>query len=110
VKLPNSDRAFIEPTKISGYLLSGSHPVGRFKASFFFSLGYTEHQWERLRNDLLALVLTNEAEPGNESVFGRKYEVGGMLVGPSGRSAEIRTVWIVEKEGAPPRFVTAYPG
>jgi hypothetical protein len=109
MKLPNADRALIEPTKIRDYLLSRSHPVGRFKAAFFFALGYTEHEWEQLSNDLLALALNANAEFGQESAFGRKYEVSGILVGPSGRSAEILTVWIVESEGTARRFITAYP-
>jgi len=107
--LPNAEHALIEPAKVRDYLLSGAHPIGRFKAAFFVSLGYTQIEWEKLRDDLLALAAVGEAIPGRETGFGRKFEVGGMLTGPGGRSAEIRTVWIVANEGASPRFVTAYP-
>jgi len=109
MNLPNAEHAFIEPAKVRDYLLSPAHPVGRFKAAFFVSLGYTQIEWERLRDDLLAIAGSGDAVPGQETGFGRKFEVSGMLTGPSGRSAEIRTVWIVANEGAAPRFVTAYP-
>jgi hypothetical protein len=35
LRIPNLDRAVIEPPKLHDYLLSRGHPVGRFKASFF---------------------------------------------------------------------------
>jgi len=109
MNLPNADRAFIDPAKVRDYLLSSAHPVGRFKAAFFLSLGYTQEDWGRLRDDLLALAVTGAALPQQESDFGRKFEVTGMLKGPSGRSAEIRSVWITPNEEIAPRFVTAYP-
>jgi len=39
LKLPNGNHAFIEVEKVSAYLLSESHPVGRLKAQFFRGLG-----------------------------------------------------------------------
>jgi hypothetical protein len=39
VSLPEGSRAVIEPAKLRDYLLSSSHPVGRFKAVFFHALG-----------------------------------------------------------------------
>lgn len=109
MSLPNADRAIIDPAKVRDYLLSSVHPVGRFKAAFFVSSGYTQDRWETLRDDLLALAKSGDAVPGRLSVFGRMFEVDGMLTGPSGRTAEIRTVWIIASDEASPRFVTAYP-
>ena len=107
--LPNAARAFVEPSKVRDYLLSLSHPVGRFKAAVFSALGYHYEHWEVLRDDLLALVQVGEAVLGQPSPFGRKFEVDGVLIGPSGRSAPFRTVWIVRAETEVPRFVTAFP-
>jgi len=107
--LPNADRAIVNPTKIRDYLLSAVHPVGRFKAAFFISLGYSAEQWERLRDDILALGRTGTALSGQPSPFGRKFELDGILIGPSGRSAEVRTVWILRADEQSPRFVTAFP-
>jgi len=46
VKLPDWERVEIDPAKIRDYLLSSTHPVGRFKAPFFAALGYTEKDWQ----------------------------------------------------------------
>ncbi len=109
VQLPGRDRAVIEPAKLQDYLLSSTHPIGRFKAVLFFALGYTADNWQVLRDDLLELARTNEATPGAESPHGEKFEVRATLTGPNGRAADIVTVWIVRSAEVFPRFVTAYP-
>lgn len=110
MRLPGADRAVIEPPKIRDYLLSWSHPIGRFKAAFFRSLGYTDSDSTRLEADLRELASSGDAVLGQASSYGQKYEVRGMLTGPSGRQAEVVTVWIVLTGEDVPRFVTAYPG
>jgi hypothetical protein len=109
MKLPARERAVIEPAKIRDYLLSNSHPVGRFKAPFFASLGYTRTNWRRLEADLRDLAVSKDAEPGRNSPYGQKYEIRGNLKGPSGKSAEILTVWIILLGTDVPHFVTAFP-
>ncbi len=83
MKLPAAERAVIEPAKIRNYLLSASHPVGRFKAPFFASLGYTSANWRRLEAGLRDLAVRGDAEPGWDSPYGRKYTIRGTLTGPS---------------------------
>jgi hypothetical protein len=109
MSLPNADRATVEPSKVRDYLLSSTHPIGRFKAKVFSALGYREEHWEQLRDDLLSIARTGSANPGQASEFGVKYEVDGILNGPSGRSAPFRTVWMAHDSQAPPRFITAFP-
>ena len=112
MKLPAGERAVIEPAKIRDYLLSSSHPVGRFKAPFFANLGYTRTNWRRLDEDLRDLAVSGDAEPGRDTpyLYGQKYEIRGTLKGPSGKSAEVLTVWIILFGGDAPQFVTAFPG
>ena len=110
MKLPAAERAVIARAKTRDYLLSTSHPVGRFKAPFFARLGYTSANWRRLEEDLLDLAVSGEAELGKNSPYGQKYEISGILSGPSGRSARVLTVWIVLLGGDVPQFVTAFPG
>ncbi|MBX9629031.1 MAG: hypothetical protein K2X67_00790 [Burkholderiales bacterium] len=62
--LPNAERAYVDPLKVHGYLLSAAHPVGRFKCNFFSSLGYSAESWHELRDDLLSLARANTAIPG----------------------------------------------
>lgn len=109
MSLPNSDRAVIDPAKVRDYLLSETHPVGRFKAAFFFALGYSTDRWELLRDDLLSLARDRPSSLGKPSAFGQTYQVDGILTGPSGRSAGMRTVWVVRATEDSPRFVTAFP-
>ena len=109
MSLPNANRAVVDANKLRDYLLSSSHPVGRFKATVFFALGYSAAGWELLRDDILAIARTRQAVPGLSGPFGRKFEVNGILTGPNGRSADIRTIWLVRSEDEAPRFVTAYP-
>jgi hypothetical protein len=110
MKLPEAQRAVIAATKILDYLLSTSHPIGRFKAPFFAGLGYTVADWKSLEQDLLALADSGDAQPGRESPYGQKCEIRGTLNGPSGGSANVLTVWIVRFESDIPEFVTAFPG
>ena len=112
MKLLAAERAVIAPAKIRDYLLSASHPVGRFKAPFFASLGYTSANWQRLEEDLLSLAVSGDAELGKNSPYPycQKYEIRGTLRCASGRSAKVLTVWIILFGGDAPQFVTAFPG
>ncbi len=67
MRVPNAERAIISPEKLRAYLLSTSHPLGRFKAAFFATLGYTEEDWELLRADLRAQHLPLDAEEAQAS-------------------------------------------
>jgi hypothetical protein len=108
--LPGAEQAFIEEAKVRDYLLSSTHPIGRFKSVVFEALGYTHENWPLLAADLLSLARRGLAISGQTSPYGDKYEVSGTLQGPNGRTARFTTVWLVRPEGGFPRFVTAFPG
>lgn len=110
MRLPNPDLAVVEDAKVRDYLLSASHPVGRFKSVFFVALGFSSDYWQLLRDALLQMALTGDALPGQPSPFGLKFEICGKLLGPSGRQADVVTVWMVSNGLDFPHFVTAYPG
>jgi len=50
VRVPNAERALIDRAKLTDYLLSPSHPIGRFKARFFNRLGFRADAWEELEH------------------------------------------------------------
>jgi len=110
MRLPNAERAIVDDAKVREYLLSPSHPVGRFKATFFLALGYSSVNWEALRDQLLAVAASSDATPGKLSPYGQKFEIRATLIGPSGRSAQIVTVWMVPNGLDVAHFVTAFPG
>ncbi|HEX5053451.1 MAG TPA: hypothetical protein VFZ65_16860 [Planctomycetota bacterium] len=87
-----------------------SHPVGRFKAQFFTRLGYSQDEWESLATDLERHALEGESRELDPSPYGRKFETRGRLVGPTGRVAELISIWIILVGTGAPRFVTAFPG
>ncbi len=84
--------------------------MGRFKTAFFAGLGYTSSNWQRLETDLRNLEASGDAEPVQLSPYGHKYEIRGTLRGPSGKAAEVLTVWIIRFGEDVPQFVTAFPG
>ena len=108
--IPNADRATIEPAKLRDYLLSGTHPIGRFKARFFVALGFSADRWGELAEALRIQHLTHDAEPGQATVHGQKFTIRAILNGPAGRSATVVSVWFIPTGSDVPRFVTAYPG
>lgn len=44
--LPDRDRARVDRTKITDYLLSLSHPGGRGNAAFFLGFGFRVEAWD----------------------------------------------------------------
>lgn len=109
MKLPDADRAVIDPAKLRGYLLSETHLVGRFKARFFAQLGYSAEGWEQLASDLRTQHLAADAVALEPTHYGQKYRIRAILKGPS-RQAIVVSVWVVRTGESVPRFVTAYPG
>lgn len=110
MRLPGAERSVVDPAKVRDYLLSPSHPVGRFKAQFFLGLGYIQEQWAVLATDLERHALDGVAQEGEASPYGRKFEVRGNLVGPSGRGAAVIAIWIILHGTDSPRLITAFPG
>lgn len=108
--LPNADRAQVDPDKLRGYLLSSTHPIGRFKARFFYALGFSADNWQELEQAFRIQHLTQDAQPADASEHGQKYTIRAILIGPNGQAAFVVSVWFIGKGGTVPRFVTAYPG
>lgn len=108
--LPNADRATIDPAKLRDYLLSPTHPIGRFKARFFEALGFVPARWQELGEALRIQHLTQDAESAGIARSGQKYTIRAILNGPNGQAAVVVSVWFIPASEIVPRFVTAYPG
>jgi len=109
MRLPNGDHAFIAPSKVPGYLLSGTHPAGQSKAKFFRAVGFDGTTLPVLQAGLLSLAKECEVTQVSSSPHGMKYIIDGSLSTPAGRVVSIRTIWIIDTGQDTPRFVTAYP-
>jgi len=110
VRVPNADRAIIEPPKLRDYLLSPIHPAGRFKAEFFRQLGYLGANWSRLDRDLRFQHLSAAVSRVSVTSPGTTYEIRAMLRGPSGFRSGVVSVWMIRSGQEHPRLVTVYPG
>lgn len=100
--------AIIPARKLQDYLLSSTHPIGRYKAAFFIALGYSSEAWDTLERDLRNL-LRGATEMIEVTEYGQKFVTRGQLKGPTGRAAAVMAVWIILAGESAPRFVTAYP-
>jgi len=109
MKLPNRDNAFVPASKLTDYLLSETHSVGRSKAKFLRLLGFDESNVQMLEQGLLAIAQTGDVKEAISSPHGTKYVIEGSLLAPDGRSAQVQTVWIIDAGQDRPRFVTTYP-
>jgi hypothetical protein len=109
MNLPNSEKAVVSNGKLTNYLLSRSHLVGRWKASFFRSIGFNEKNVNELKDALLDVAQRGEVKNTKTSAFGVKYIVEGKIFAPNGKTVSIQTVWVVESGEKRPRLVTAYP-
>ena len=107
--LPNHEQAYIPEPKLTKYLLSETHAVGKAKAKYFRSLGYTEANADQLADGLLMIAKSKEVSQAVTTPYGTKYIMEGDLFTPIGTTVRIRTVWVVESDDKRPRFVTAYP-
>ncbi len=108
MKLPHGNRAVVDEQKVREYLLSESHPVGRFKAAFFRGLGFGRENWQEFRDAILPLAADGDAVEEESSEYGQKYRIVGEIVGPNS-AAEVVTVWILRSGADRPSLVTVYP-
>jgi hypothetical protein len=109
MRLPNAERAAVPQPKITGYLLSISHRDGRSKAAFFLRFGFSTNVWQGLAEALRQHAIDHEISGVEDSPFGTRYVIEGMIHSPDGRNPMIRSVWFIEAGEEAPRFVTAYP-
>lgn len=106
---PDANRAIVSEDKIRDYLLNRDHPVGKSKAEWFASLGYTIDSWQDLRDDLLQIARTCENFSAASSSFGVKYITVGKIGREGQQMATVLIVWLIEGNSLP-RLITAYPG
>ena len=107
--LPNHEQAYIPESKLTKYLLSETHAVGKAKAKYFRSLGYTEANADQLADGLLMIAKSKGVSQAVTTPYGTKYIMEGDLFTPIGATVRICTVWVVESGDKRPQFVTAYP-
>lgn len=109
MKLPNSKNTQIPKEKITKYILSEIHPVGRSKAKFFRELGFDEENIELLIKVFKNIAQKEDVVEVRKSIYGINYSINGTVKTPNGKIVKITTIWFIEIGNKTPRFVTAYP-
>lgn len=107
-RLPNADRARVDPDRLRRYVLSQDHPTGRDKARVFLRvLGLGADDAATLADQIRRTIGTADAVVGLTDAYGTRYTVDLPIKGPAGQ-AIIRTGWIIETGHTVPRLVTAF--
>jgi hypothetical protein len=105
VKLP--ENSHIAPEKLTRYLLV---PRTRGDKSAYLALaGYTLDNFTALLTDLRAQILNQDAAALETTSYGQLYEIRAPLVGPSGRTLRVRTIWMTEYLSGVTKFITLIP-
>ena len=98
-----------ERSKLYGYSLNPEHPVGKHKAKVFKSvLGFEQKDYRRLAAQIRAKASKYEATPGEIDKYGRRFTIDMPIKGTNGKTATVRTAWIVRTGETKPDLVSAY--
>jgi hypothetical protein len=107
-RLPNCESAMLELRKLEDYCLDPAHPRGRHKARVLRqALGLTRDDAAWLRDTLLAAIRDADATAHQEDRMGTQWRAD-IPVARQGRSAVVRTIWLVRAGEDFPRFVTCW--
>ena len=87
--LPNREHAYVEESKLTEYLLSQSHTIGKSKAQFFNAAGFDRLNVDALAQALVQIAATQTVVDVIPTEYGSKY----------GRWYGARSpAWYVERE------------
>jgi hypothetical protein len=106
MKIPNFENAVVPINKITKYLLSKTHSIGKNKAKFFLEVGFN---YITLENVLMQHIQKNDIAYEIKTKYGVKYIVQGDIIAPNERKYNLCTIWIIETKKRIPYFITAYP-
>jgi hypothetical protein len=85
------------------------YPIGRDKALFSLSFGFSRERWEELANAFTAHAASNEIAFEEGSEWGKNYSIIGTRECPDGRHPVVTSVWFAGHGGTVPRLITANP-
>ena len=106
--LPHGREAILDIRKIEDYCLNPSHPRGRHKARVFRdALDFRQADAPWLRNAILNAALVEEAVEIDTDEWGLHWRLDATLR-RHGKTAVVRTIWLVRARERVPRFVTCW--
>ena len=72
-------------------------------------MGYKQHNWKTLEQDLPTQHLSQDVSPGQQSMHGHKYEIRALLIGPNGNTKWLWAVWMDRQRETIARFIMLIP-
>ncbi|MGF3027543.1 DUF6883 domain-containing protein [Methylobacterium aquaticum] len=101
----------IDTLKISGYLLSPTHPSGWPKARYFINCGFDPSEPNLLAAALLAhpRLPSRISKPPKITPYDVRFIFEGPIESPQGLTGSVRSVWQVLPLESVGRLVTASP-
>jgi hypothetical protein len=106
--IPHADRAIVDMRRLRNYCLNPAHDEGQHEAHVFAAaLGLTVADAEALRNILLEVVQTHEAQFGYRNAYGQRHTVDFWLDW-QGKQAQVRSGWVLEHGSMAPRLISCY--
>lgn len=106
--IPNPERAVVDIVKLRDYCLNSNHPRGRHKARLFIAaLGIQAEDAAELRELFLLGIHHSDATAGISDTYGDRYTVD-IPVARLGRSAIVRTAWIIKRGEDFPRLTSCF--
>ena len=107
-RLPHGNRAILNVRKLEDYCLSASHPRGRHWARVFGeTLDFQRSDAPWLRDVLLEAARSGQASHFTTDAWGSHWRLDATIR-RHGKSAVVRTIWIVRSGEDVPRFVTCW--
>ncbi|MBI3375259.1 MAG: hypothetical protein HY017_26365 [Betaproteobacteria bacterium] len=79
------------------------------KSAYLAQVGYTAENAVRLMEDIREQLMPLEAELIENTEYGPKFAVAGVLTGPNGRDLQVVTIWMAEDATGRTKFITLYP-
>jgi hypothetical protein len=105
MKLPAD--AIIARRKLDEYLLRFRNEDD--KSGFLARGGYTLENADLLMRDLRDQLLPLDAELSEQTEYGPKYRIRGVLRGPNGNVLRVLSIWMKENATGETKFVTLLP-
>ena len=102
-------KAIIDPRKLTDYALNPNHPVGGNKAKVFESaLGYNQSNASQLMKQIQKNLANTPTTLGKVDQYGQRYTVDMLIKGPNGKTATVRTGWIIKSDSNIPEMTTLF--
>jgi len=108
--LPNVEKVTVDTRKVTEYALNPNNTSGGAnKARVFESaLGYNQSNSSHLMQQIQVKLPTSKAVLGVADKYGQRFTVDITVTGPNGKTAIVRTGWILEPGSEVPRMTTIY--